>query len=70
MLKKLPEIHILWPEEIMLKYVFGLLCVWYSVSVFSKTEILFEHWTFIPEIEFWERNMPLFMLYDQDDGSV
>ena len=54
----------------MLKYVFGLLCVWYSVSVFSKTEILFEHWTFIPEIEFLERNMPLLLLYDQDDGSV
>lgn len=31
----------LWSEGVMSRYVLGFLCVWYSVSVFSKTEIIF-----------------------------
>lgn len=50
----------------MLKYVLGFLCVWYSVSVFSKTEIMFEKTAFIG-IELSEETIPLFLLRLEED---
>ncbi len=47
----------------MIKYVFGFLCVWYSVSVFSKTEILFEKAASIEGAVFSGYEIPLFLLH-------